>query len=139
MPKVCKVESCSNPVFGGGYCKYHQNLREDKKPKKLKKLSERGRLAKEAKKDLIELDKIFYQKIWEEREHVCYESNEYLGDEPNIFYFHHVLEKSKYPQYRHCAWNIILVKAEIHTQIHSNIDKTPKVKVLTQQLKEEHG
>lgn len=33
MPKKCKNENCKNPVFGGGYCKYHQFLR-DKPPKK---------------------------------------------------------------------------------------------------------
>lgn len=138
MPKTCTHEGCNNPVFGGGYCRYHQ-MHRDKKPKTLKKLSVKGRLNKEVKKDMIEMDKIFYQKIWEEREHVCYETGQYLGDEPLMTYFHHVLEKSKYPQYRHCSWNIVLVKAEIHNQIHSNIDKTPKVKLLTEELKEEHG
>jgi len=32
MPKICNV--CSNPVFGGGYCKSHQYLRQDKKAPK---------------------------------------------------------------------------------------------------------
>lgn len=33
MPKTCKETNCSNHVFGGGYCKFHQYLRTDKKPK----------------------------------------------------------------------------------------------------------
>lgn len=34
MPKICKLDDCSNPVWGGGYCKRHQYLRTDKKPKR---------------------------------------------------------------------------------------------------------
>lgn len=37
MPKLCQTEGCNNPVFGGGYCKFHQLLRKDKKPKTPKK------------------------------------------------------------------------------------------------------
>ena len=34
MAKLCKY--CNRfPVFGGGYCKYHQYMRTDKKPKGL--------------------------------------------------------------------------------------------------------
>jgi hypothetical protein len=33
MPKICKHEECNHPVFGGGYCRNHQFLRTDKKPK----------------------------------------------------------------------------------------------------------
>lgn len=49
MPKKCKKESCSNHVFGGGYCHFHQYLRLDKelKPKKrniIKKVSEKMRI-----------------------------------------------------------------------------------------------
>jgi hypothetical protein len=36
MPKICKCGSCSNPVFGGDYCKYHQCYRMDKPPKQKK-------------------------------------------------------------------------------------------------------
>lgn len=32
MPKICNA--CTNPVFGGGYCKPHQYLRQDKKAPK---------------------------------------------------------------------------------------------------------
>lgn len=37
MPKICKAESCSYSVYGGGYCQYHQHLRTDgKAPKPLR-------------------------------------------------------------------------------------------------------
>lgn len=34
--KTCKAESCTYPVFGKGYCKLHQWMREDKKQKEVK-------------------------------------------------------------------------------------------------------
>lgn len=41
MAKECKKLDCSNPVFGGWYCKFHQYLRTDKKSKGLKFKSDR--------------------------------------------------------------------------------------------------
>lgn len=37
MAKTCLKEECNNPRFSGGYCLYHQSLREDKKPSQLKR------------------------------------------------------------------------------------------------------
>ncbi len=139
MPKICKYDGCSNPVFGGGYCKYHQSHRTDKKPKRIKQVSSKGMVKRENKKVLIGEDKKFYLEIWIERDNVCYETGEHLGNEPLMTMFHHVLLKSKYPQYRHKKWNIILLKPDIHNQVHLNIDKCPKVKELTERLKEEYG
>ena len=34
--KTCKADKCTHPVFGKGYCKAHQWMREDKKPKEVK-------------------------------------------------------------------------------------------------------
>jgi hypothetical protein len=41
MAKPCKAQGCELNRFGGGYCKYHQRMREDKKP---------GRIAMYSKK-----------------------------------------------------------------------------------------
>lgn len=41
MAKVCSCDGCDNPVFGGGYCKWHQNYRTDKKPKRPKLVSDK--------------------------------------------------------------------------------------------------
>lgn len=35
MAKECEAEGCSNPRFGGGFCKWHQRLRTDKKQKRI--------------------------------------------------------------------------------------------------------
>jgi len=35
--KICKAPGCGNPVFGKGYCKRHQYLREDKQKSSITK------------------------------------------------------------------------------------------------------
>jgi hypothetical protein len=64
----------------------------------------------------------------------CYETGEALKNPPLSTYFHHVLPKSKYPEYRLCDWNIVLLKPEVHEQAELNINKTPKVKEYKQRL-----
>ena len=81
----------------------------------------------------------FYLEIWKERLHICYETDQPLGDEINLLFFHHILNKQHYPQFRHSKWNIVLLSKDIHQQVESNIDKCPKVKDLTKQTKEKHG
>lgn len=39
--KPCKYENCNYTVWAKGYCKFHQYLRTDKKPKKLKHETEK--------------------------------------------------------------------------------------------------
>jgi hypothetical protein len=41
MAKKCTVEECNYPVFSRGYCKIHQRLRKDKKPKAIKSVSDK--------------------------------------------------------------------------------------------------
>lgn len=41
MPKICKIDGCSNFVFGGGFCRWHQGHRTDKKPKRPNPVSEK--------------------------------------------------------------------------------------------------
>jgi hypothetical protein len=83
-------------------------------------------------------DKEFYQQIWNERRHICYETGKFLGEKPSLpvsFYCHHILPKGLYPEFRYKKWNIILVHPDTHAQIESNIDKCPRVKQLTEELK----
>jgi hypothetical protein len=55
MTKLCIVPGCNNPIWGKGYCKYHQYLRSDistvisNKPRKaIKKLSVKRTVQNEA-------------------------------------------------------------------------------------------
>lgn len=113
--KKCTVEDCSYPRFAKGYCKMHQNLREDKKPKALKKVSKKGIENKEIKKKLLDTDMVFYLEIWNARPHVCRFCNNSLGDKPRLYYFDHILEKQAYPALRHSKDNIQLLCLECHS------------------------
>lgn len=135
--KQCIVDNCKYQAFGKGYCKLHQYLRTDIK-KYINKYSERQILKLELKKELIKQDELFYISIWNTTPHRCYETNEYLGEKAYNWMFHHILPKAKYPEYRHEAWNIVLVSLSTHSKVEANIDFTPKIKELTNKLKLEH-
>lgn len=135
MRKICEVENCNYPVFSKKKCKFHQ----EKKP--IRKISSKGKIRLEDKKALIEEDKILYQDIWDNPQekyhnHYCYECGKGLS-EPLMLYFHHLLYKEHYPQFRHLIKNIAIICGDCHTQTHRDIDKTPKIKELTNNLKEE--
>lgn len=86
-----------------------------------------------------ELDDEFYQEIWNERPHMCFETYQNLPSEPLTLYFHHILPKAKYPQYRHEKWNIVILHPDAHSQVEFNIHKCPRVKALTEHLKLVYG
>ncbi len=133
--KDCIVEDCINPRFAKGYCKRHQNLREDKKPKPIKKRTEKAQFKINLKKELFKNDASFYLQIWEDRPHVCFETGIELG-KMNLCMFHHVLPKQTYPEYRHCEWNIVLLHPDVHNQVETDCSKCPRVYKLTKELKE---
>lgn len=105
---------------------------------KIPKYSKVGLQKKEEIKTLLNEDFIFYGKVWDSLSHYCFETNQYLGAIPNLCYFHHVLPKEIYPQYRHCLWNIVLLHPLVHNQVETNIEFCPKVNELTKQLKIKH-
>ena len=60
----------------------------------------------------------------------CFESDKKLYEKYykyNTSIFHHVLEKSIYPEFCLEKWNIIFLDPDIHSMVHTNIQKTPKV------------
>lgn len=138
--KPCTEYGCSNPRFAKGYCLRHQSLRTDKhKPKGISKLSAKGKIKKELKKELVQNDMAFYFTLWGKRPHVCFETGKPLGSKPLITMFHHVLPKQTYPQFRHCDWNIVFLHPDVHNQVEIDCSKCPKVYALTKKLKEEYG
>lgn len=142
MPKQCTYDSCTFNQFGGGYCRNHQWYRKDKKPKKLisrtpiRKQSKKQRSRLGEQKVLQEADWRFYLEIWDERDHVCFETDQYLGSEPQTVFFHHVLEKGirRYKKYRHCKWNIVLISWQVHDQVGMDIDRCPRIKAYRDKL-----
>lgn len=112
-------------------------------PKQINKVSEKQVFKIRIKKDLLEEDKKFYNKIWEERYsinvthgvfHQCECCGKTLPGEPNLMYFHHILEKRNYPEYRHRERNIAIVCPDCHSSYESNPDNQPYLKYLKQDL-----
>ena len=105
--------------------------------KPLKKWSVASRL-KEVQEDKDQLEQIImFEKIWKPlfpHQRICYETGRqlYTDDEGNPYttYFHHVLPKERYPQFRFSPWNIILVAPDVHSQAETSIDLCPKIKAL---------
>lgn len=151
--KVCIVENCNRSVFGKGYCKSHQYLRTDLKQLKkrnskpikksgyINKISEKGLIKKQEKKEYTGKQWLFFLEIWKNRPHVSFESGLPIYGDPLSTMFHHCLEKGidKYKRYALEDWNIVLLLPSEHNQVHTDISKTPKVKEYTLKLKEKYG
>jgi 5-methylcytosine-specific restriction endonuclease McrA len=112
-----------------------QNIRahrDDPKPVKkytITKVSKKRQKKLEDQKELHKLDKEFYLEIWLASPHVCQcGCNKKLGKEPLTLFFHHLLEKRNYPQFRHTPENIMILAPDCHQQVEVDIDKRPAVK-----------
>ncbi len=106
MAKTCNVEDCDNPRWGKGYCKHHQYLRTDKKPKPLKQT----RIKKEYK-PTGEL--ALFKEIWAERPHFCFVSGKKLPHF-DVRLFAHVIPKGNSPNMRLDKNNIVLLTPSNH-------------------------
>lgn len=110
-------------------------------PKRIKPVSEKQKFKIILKKELLEEDKKFYLDIWEKRIQgdpgmdiilhypKCECCDKSLGSEPNMMYFHHILEKRNYPEFRHSEWNIAIVCPDCHNKYETNPDSVPYLKV----------
>jgi hypothetical protein len=104
----------------------------------LKKISDK-KLASLAKaREIRQKDLSFYVSLWKRSDKKCSVSGVYLGEEPLTTFFHHLLPKSKYPEYRWCEWNIVIISARVHSQVETNISKVPKIEEMTKELLEKH-
>lgn len=133
------MKECKHPTCSGDHCR-----RKKVKTKKIYTLK-RTPIRKRSKKKQQSLgeqvliqqkDWLFFLGIWDERDHIDYETGEPIFGEPLTIYFHHVLDKAipKYKKYRYCKWNIVLVSHMTHSKCHNNIDFAPKVKAYRDKL-----
>jgi len=132
--KICKSCGVSSYIFSRGRCQQCAR-REDAKP--IAKVSEKGKIKREAKKDLIEEDKLFYMEVWAASNERCYECGRKLSNPPSLLYFHHAMPKRLFPALRHVHENIILLCPDHHQQVEVNIDKAPRTKALTEQIRKQ--
>jgi len=149
--KTCNHEGCKYRQFGGGFCKGHQYLRPKKipkgitdgtckRPKRFSKFKSfvagktklrhsdttKHKDKKKQKAELRKRDRELWAEIWAERPHIDFETGEPIYGEPLTLYFHHILGKSDYPEYRYEKWNIVLVSWDTHAQAEAHC-KLPKI------------
>lgn len=103
----------------------------------LRRVSQKQKIINEQRKEDTKKLHEFFLEIWNKLppyRRVCYETGQQLRSPPLSTYFHHVLAKKEYPEYRLCEWNIVLLHPDVHDQAEKNIDKTPNVKAYREQL-----
>lgn len=128
MAQKCKV--CGKSA-DSEYCFRH------KPPKKLRSVTTGGRsggrsYGKNAMRE-------FFLRIWKKRKHYSEVSGEYLGKEASSGYFHHILEKNKYPELAYNEDNIILLTLDEHANVESNIYRYDEVNIRREQLKTQYN
>lgn len=118
--KKCNYDKCENNCFGGGFCRYHQHLRTDKKLKPINKT----RIKRNYKPTG---EGILFKSIIETRRNYSFLSGLNIVDIDGVIdnnNCHHVLNKKDYPDFRLYDRNIILITKEEHSLIHfGTIDK----------------
>jgi len=134
MAKQCLHEKdgirCKANVWSHGRCKIHAYERTDSQflkqkeakksaPTKRKRIPLMSKVRQDKLTALHELDRVFYERVWFDRIHVCYYCGKYLGEDLNIMYMHHPLLKSKYPELRHNEHNLDLACFYCHNEAHS--------------------
>lgn len=78
----------------------------------------------------------WFRELWDEREDesgymYCFETGKPMHASKyrsNTSCYDHVLEKSKYKQYKYLKKNIVIILPEIHYQKTRDIDRTPRIK-----------
>lgn len=106
-----------------------------KMPKPIARVSEKAKAKAGEDKKLFAEDKEFYLEIWVASPHVCQCCGNKLGKEPLTLFFHHLLPKAVYPQFRHTPENIMILCPDCHTQAEVDLDKVPKVRIRTNEAR----
>lgn len=149
MKTIEKICSCgcgnSGRLFSKGMLKncWMKNYR-----KPIKKISEKKKIERVQEK--IDSKKMheWFLRVWDKTEDAdgycyCFETGAKMhrsNYRNNSCCYHHILEKGneKYEKYKMEEWNLVIVLPEVHSQVHSNIDKTPRIKILTEELKSKY-
>ena len=117
--KICNYENCGNNVFGGGYCKFHQYLRKDKKDKPIKR-TPINRDYKPTGEGAL------FDSIISTRRPISFISGLNIKDIDGIINHnncHHVLNKKDYEKFRLYDRNIILITKYEHHLIHNGTEE----------------
>jgi 5-methylcytosine-specific restriction endonuclease McrA len=111
------------------YLEQRRKFIEDGRPLKQKvrkpiaKMSAKRKLKMVDDKILFEQDKVFYKEVWLASKHECQACGAKLPKEPLTLFFHHLLPKAIYPQFRHTFENIMVLCPDCHSQVEMDADK----------------
>ena len=139
--KNCKTEQF---IWKAGLCKSCSSILNP--PKKISYKSAKQKIKDVEKKERTEKLHRWFLELFDkhclEDENgkyvICFESGKKLYEKYykyNTSIYHHILEKNRYLEYEFEEWNIVFLSPEIHDQVHTNIEKTPKVKEKTNELR----
>lgn len=130
--KTCQADNCVNPVFGGGFCRWHQHKRV-RKPKKMPVQSTRTHV-KEADfgfEDQVTLFNWLWDNAKDEKGVV---TCPYTQEKLNRFYntelwyscFAHVLPKGRYTYWKLNPKNLRVVLPDFHFCVDQQIRESRK-------------
>lgn len=88
----------------------------------------------EKNKAEIEKQNSFFLEIWKRKSHNSEIDGTYLGKEPLTIFFHHVLSKKKYPEFKYYKKNIILLTGDQHSTVEGDMYKYEKINKLREKL-----
>jgi hypothetical protein len=102
---------------------------EDKYAMKRTPIKRKPKTREQIQEQKDETEKMWtlFREIWNERPHKSEVSGEFLGYEPRTIYFHHILPKSKYPEYKYIKENVILLTWEEHSRVENDIYRYEEV------------
>lgn len=135
--KICI--SCKNEcyIWSKNRCKTCFN--KDFPPKSIKKISDKGKIAKEKKKENTKKLHEWFYEIWKNEPHFSELSGLPLGSVFSTCYYHHILPKSRYKGAEFDRENIIILTFEEHQEVESNPTKFEKINIIREKLKEKYG
>ncbi len=133
MRKKCKTCNCNSE---SDYCFRHKS----RSP--LPKISKK--LMREVKEIVGKIEQgnpmwEFFLSIWKKKEHKSEVSGEWLGNEALSIFFHHILEKEKYPDIKYEEDNIILLTWEEHDSVEADMYKYEEINKRRVKLLEKYG
>lgn len=114
----------------------------EKKNYTIPKVSKKRAEKLEEQRELAKQDEEFYKGIWARSDKKCQNCQidlqkigyQFLHKSRFNILFHHMLPKSKYPQFRHAPENIALLCPECHSKCETNIDFAPLIKKRTEEV-----
>ena len=139
--KNCKTEQF---IWKAGLCKSCSSILNP--PKKISYKSAKQKIKDVEKRERTKKLHEWFLEIWDERKEKdefgyfvrCFETNKKMYEQYykyNTSVYHHVLLKSKYREFEFNRENIVIILPEIHSQIHVDSSKTPKIEEYTLNLK----